>query len=278
MLKQRLMTALVMILCMLWLMYWAPVSVFLGCMAIITAIAGWEWARLVGLQSFALQLAYAILVAVLGVAALQWLSIAVMQWLLAGNLLLWLINILQVFRYQGQLRVPGEIQVWPLVTGVLILPAAMLGIVQLHDMATLFQGKGEHLLLVLLFLIWTADSGAYFAGRRFGRRKLAAKVSPGKSWEGVWGAMFAVLLVAGLTSGYLFDATRDRLLFVGVAILGVIVSIFGDLYESLLKRQVGQKDSSQILPGHGGVLDRVDSLVSAMPFYYLCLLLFGRAA
>jgi phosphatidate cytidylyltransferase len=143
----------------------------------------------------------------------------------------------------------------------------------------MYQAKvmGVNFLLSVLFLVWMADIAAYFSGRAFGRRKLAPSISPGKSWEGVWGGMVGVLLMAGVwiwvDTQYAVDSASlyTRLYSRGVPFLVLAVlfltmmSVAGDLVESLVKRSAGMKDSSQLLPGHGGVLDRVDALLPALP-------------
>jgi len=135
------------------------------------------------------------------------------------------------------------------------------------------QARSPWLVLAAMGVVWIADTAAYFAGRRFGRRKLAPRVSPGKTWEGVYGALFAVALyalaLAPLAQRAGFEGasgTATTLAFVVVVMLLAAVSVVGDLFESLLKRQAGVKDSGSLLPGHGGVLDRVDALLAAMPF------------
>ena len=124
---------------------------------------------------------------------------------------------------------------------------------------------GSCYVLYLILIVWFADSGAYFAGKRWGQRKLADKVSPGKTLEGVAGA----LLMSSIVSlAYLFLESMS-FLFMLLCLFTVIVSILGDLFESLFKRQAGIKDSGQILPGHGGILDRIDSLTSAAPIFVM---------
>jgi phosphatidate cytidylyltransferase len=119
----------------------------------------------------------------------------------------------------------------------------------------------------LLVLVWSADVGAYFAGRRFGRRKLAPAVSPGKTWEGAFGGMLVSLALCG---GALLVLGLPAWWLLAVAGL-VVVSIFGDLFESVIKRVRGVKDSSNLLPGHGGILDRIDSLLAVLPVFALIL-------
>jgi phosphatidate cytidylyltransferase len=146
------------------------------------------------------------------------------------------------------------------VVGWIVLVPAWLAIV--------FLQRSAALLLAVVLAVWIADIAAYFAGRRFGRRKLAPQISPGKTWEGVIGAFVAVLIY-GLVASFLLQPAAnayDRIVllifFVALTVLGIV----GDLFESWIKRGAGAKDSGNLLPGHGGVLDRVDSLTSALPF------------
>lgn len=132
--------------------------------------------------------------------------------------------------------------------------------------------------MAVMLLVWGADIGAYFSGKRFGRRKLAVAVSPGKSWEGFYGGLASSLLLT-LLAGLYFDwAARDLLLALLGAALVVAISVVGDLTESMFKRQAAIKDSSNLLPGHGGVLDRIDSLTAAVPMFAVLLWLHGWGA
>jgi len=131
---------------------------------------------------------------------------------------------------------------------------------------------GPLLVLFIMVLIWVADTGAYFSGRRFGRVKLAPHISPGKTREGVYGALLGAVL-CGLLLYQLRPQTGALALLILFCLLLALVSVVGDLFESLLKRQAGLKDSGQLLPGHGGMLDRIDSLTAAAPVYLLGLLL-----
>ncbi|HXX83345.1 MAG TPA: phosphatidate cytidylyltransferase [Casimicrobiaceae bacterium] len=148
--------------------------------------------------------------------------------------------------------------------GLLLLIATWMAVVQVRV-------RAPGLLLALMAVVWVADTAAYFTGRRFGRHKLAPSISPGKTWEGVYGAMVAVALYAlallALAPGELSHGvtTGAAVVWVAVALLLAILSIVGDLFESHMKRQRGVKDSGRLLPGHGGVLDRIDALIAAMP-------------
>ena len=158
--------------------------------------------------------------------------------------------------------------------GWVVLCGAWVAIVEL-------QARSPWLLLAAMAIVWIADTAAYFSGRTFGRRKLAPQVSPGKTWEGVYGALFAVGLYAvalvplAERAGFLRPKSLLAIsLWTGFALLVTAVSVFGDLFESLLKRHAGVKDSGALLPGHGGVLDRTDALFAAMPLLALAAQMF----
>jgi phosphatidate cytidylyltransferase len=149
--------------------------------------------------------------------------------------------------------------------GWLALIATWVAVVQL-------QARSPALLLALMAIVWVADSAAYFAGRRFGKRKLAPAISPGKTWEGVYGALIAVAVYAlallPFADGVGYSATivpASVIAWVALAMALTGLSIVGDLFESQLKRNRGVKDSGKLLPGHGGVLDRIDALLAALP-------------
>jgi phosphatidate cytidylyltransferase len=158
--------------------------------------------------------------------------------------------------------------------GILVIVSAWAALVAIHARP---QG-GRYLVLLLLLLIWTADIAAYFAGRRWGRVRLADRLSPRKTWAGVWGALAASLLVAALSALSLRLGSPGTLEFMAIALVTVVFSIVGDLFESLLKRRAGVKDSGTLLPGHGGVLDRIDSLLAAAPIFALGTMLLEGSA
>lgn len=150
--------------------------------------------------------------------------------------------------------------------GLLILLPAWQGLVFIKQ-----QPLGNWLIMAVMVLVWGADIGAYFSGKAFGKRKLAPQVSPGKSWEGVYGGLLLSLVIAavvGLVAGWSIGQIILGLL--GAAVV-VFISVVGDLTESMFKRQAGIKDSSNLLPGHGGVLDRIDSLTAAIPVFAVLL-------
>jgi len=160
-----------------------------------------------------------------------------------------------------------------LLAGPFLLTAAWVSLVALHRIEDL----GPVLTLVLLALIWVADSAAYFSGRAFGRHKLAPAISPGKTVEGVAGALAAVALVAVAVQLLLMPGI-SLAGWVVLALVVTLVSVTGDLFESFIKRRRGLKDSGRLLPGHGGVLDRIDSLIAAAPVFFLGLAMLGTGA
>jgi len=149
-----------------------------------------------------------------------------------------------------------------LVAAFVIIPPAFLAMHQVHIMP-----DGNWWLMYSLALVWVADIGAYFSGKRFGKNKLSPYISPGKTREGLYGALFATSVYT-LVASFLFDMEREyAALLVLLSVILTIISVSGDLYISLLKREAGLKDSGNILPGHGGILDRIDSVLAAMPVF-----------
>lgn len=264
MLKQRVLTAVWLVplaLCGFFVLQGHAFTAFVG---LVMALGGWEWARLAGLQCQLQRTAYGAAVLAFFVVLTLWgpelpvLLVAAAWWLVATAM---------VFAYPASQRWWGGL-LGKLTIGLLILLPAGVALVALKHMP---QANG--LILTLMLLVWTADIGAYFAGRTFGKRKLAPAVSPGKSWAGLYGGLLASLVVA-LVSGWLLQLSGTVLLLFVLA-CGVIVlfSVIGDLTESMFKRSAYIKDSSNLLPGHGGVLDRIDSLTAALPLFALLLLL-----
>jgi phosphatidate cytidylyltransferase len=263
MLKQRIITALILLpiaLCGFFLLEGTGFALFIGLVVITGA---WEWARLAGFTAQSARVAYAALVAVL-LFFMQVLP-GLAPWVLGAAVLWWLLATFLVLTY------PRTSEHWAsaackLVIGLLILLPAWQGLILIKQ-----QPLGNWLIMAVMVLVWGADVGAYFSGRAFGKRKLAPQVSPGKSWEGVYGGLLLSLLIAAVV-GFVRDWTGVQMLLglIGAAIV-VFISVVGDLTESMFKRQSGIKDSSNLLPGHGGVLDRIDSLTAAIPVFAVLL-------
>jgi phosphatidate cytidylyltransferase len=270
MLLQRVVTALVLVGLLLLALAQDSLWPFAGVTLVLMAAAGWEWGRLNQAGSwpsvsFGLAVGAAGVVALIGPwaasapAALWWS--AVLLWALGGGLAL----------RTGPAAWPRLPRAGRWLLGLIGLWAAWLAL-------THARAIGINFLLSVLCLVWMADVAAYFGGRRFGKRKLAPSISPGKSWEGVWSGLAGVFLLAGLwwlidrrfgvDTPSLYTRLQQGLGWPGAALALASLSAFsvmGDLVESLVKRSAGAKDSSRLLPGHGGVLDRVDALLPVLP-------------
>lgn len=271
MLRQRLLTALVLVPFAVWGVLVLPAEWFRIVMAALVSMAAWEWARLGNLERPLQQAGYTLLVLVgvaLAALGLSWTP-RTLDLLLVIGLVWWLLSLGWIARF------PADDDLWVLRRG----PRLLAGVVVLVVSWTAVVGLREHpfhgpaALLFLLALVWVADSAAYFAGRRWGRRKLAPAVSPGKTWAGAYGAFGATFAVALIGALLLHLPVQRWMGFLILCEVTVAFSILGDLFESLFKRRAGVKDSSGLLPGHGGLLDRVDSLVAAAPVFLLGLLL-----
>lgn len=271
MLKQRVLTALVL----------APVAVaavllldtpmFALCLGVIFAVGLLEWSRLIGMRLIYVRLALvAVAVAIMGLAwqyrehgaLVAALVCGAAWWMLAP---LWLSNV--SFASQPRKR-------WLSIKAA----AGLLAVIPAWAAALLLHAtpeRGPWWLLFVVMLVWGADIGAYFAGRKFGRTKLAPSISPGKTIAGVYGALVVSALFS-LFAGWWLDSTGWALAtFVVLSLVTVLFSIVGDLFESLIKRHSNLKDSGSILPGHGGVFDRLDSLFAALPVFTAGKLLAG---
>lgn len=273
MLKQRVITAILLLAILLPALFHPNVWPFNLLVLVLVTTGGWEWGRLNGLQPLG-AVATAVVAALLCVATWQmgWLAQPhPVLWLLAGTA--WVLGSACLVKA----GVPGWAKI-PLIVrwcaGVLALWVAGLAMVQARQM-------GVNFLLSILVLVWVADVFAYFAGRALGLRftkvKLAPAISPGKSWEGAWGGALGVVALAfvwvaldranqvQVLSFYSRVFDRGWWLLLLAALFMAAMSVVGDLVESLIKRSAGVKDSSQLLPGHGGVLDRIDALLPTLP-------------
>ncbi|WP_175692903.1 phosphatidate cytidylyltransferase [Burkholderia ambifaria] len=272
MLKTRVLTAVVMLAVLLPVTLFAPLTAFGALIGVVLVFAAWEWARLLKLGA-AGSVVYAIAAAAalaataplgVGAASSRPLFMAAgVFWLLVGP-----------FSLRRKPELAGGVwRAFLLAAGLVVFAACWHALVAA-------RAEGVPFVLSLLLVVWLADIGAYFAGKAFGKRKLAITISPGKSWEGAIGGWLAVMVVAGVAMAAhwfeptLFSAFAARYGMPGAwAALTLLVaySVIGDLFESLLKRQAGVKDSSGLLPGHGGVLDRVDALLPVLPLAMLLL-------
>ncbi|AXF08260.1 phosphatidate cytidylyltransferase [Paraburkholderia sp. GV068] len=272
MLKTRVITAIVLLAVFLPVTLFAPVGAFGALIAFVVVFAAWEWARLLKLGGagpviYALVAAVALVASTrlgIGVDSAQpFYKAAAIFWVIAGPFVL--------------LRKPtlaqGAWRSFLLLVGIVIFVACWHALVAARM-------QGVPFVLSLLLLVWLADIGAYFSGKAFGKHKLAPAISPGKTWEGAIGGWLAVMIVAvAAVLSHAFEPTLYSELWAHwgaprallALTLLVAFSVVGDLFESMMKRQAGVKDSSGLLPGHGGVLDRIDALLPVLPLAMLLL-------
>jgi phosphatidate cytidylyltransferase len=271
MLIQRVITALLLLPGLLALVWFAPTSAVYAVFSLAGALIAWEWAGLMHLATGRRRAFAALAVGSLAVAWFTPLRDAALGMLLVPTVLWWLLAPL-LFR-----GFPGNLQRRPIppllmgVLGLLLIVTTILALAWLHALP-----GGPLKLLFVLFLVFAADTGAFLAGRNFGRRKLAPAISPGKTIEGAVGGLLLCAAWA-LTGGlYAFGVYGTQLVWlVALSLVVAAASVVGDLVESMFKRLSGIKDSGSILPGHGGVLDRVDSILAAAPVMVLGLLITG---
>jgi phosphatidate cytidylyltransferase len=259
-LKQRLITGVVLIAAVLLGVLLLPnVAFTVAALVVFVSLAGWEWARLVGLQEFKQGLF---------VAALLFAGLIVYVWgdirwaAIVVGVLAWLGALVLLAMYEKGTDLYQQ-QTWLLrFAAFLILIPAWIAMVTLHHYFPM-------LVLYLIFLVAIADSGAYFTGKAFGKHKLAPQLSPGKTREGALGGLAGVVLWSVLGALFFGLSAADSFYFILLSLAVGIMSVSGDLFESLIKREAGMKDSGTILPGHGGILDRVDGLLATLPLFTL---------
>lgn len=271
-LKTRIITALILAPIAIGGIFFLPPLGFALFTGAIITIGAWEWANMSGMTSQLARVVYAAVTAAVMYGLLNVSAVAVL-WL---AVIWWFICFLMVRSYPAGSERWGGLPVRA-VMGLLVLVPAWVGLNHLRTGSFQFGDVANNLLVILFVfcVVWVADIGAYFAGRAFGKAKLAPRVSPGKSWAGVWGGLVAVAVFAIIVS-QLASAPMDQTLMLVIASLATgLVSVLGDLLESMLKRFRGIKDSSQLLPGHGGIMDRIDSLTAAIPVFALIITQLG---
>lgn len=265
-LRQRLVTALLLAAVVIVVLFWLPPGAAVVTVMVVMLAGAWEWAGFSGWRTPARRAAYVVAIGLAILAAwlytsstdalLPFLRVVALWWLVV---FLWV-----VFAAERGGRAAAAL------VGFAVLVPAAVGLGRL----ALVQPHGQLLLLFLLILIAAADVGAYFGGRSLGRHKLAPRVSPGKTWEGFAAGMIGAVAAAVL-GARVFE--QPMLPWVLVCLMVALVSVVGDLAESMFKRRAGLKDSGDLLPGHGGVLDRIDSLTAAGPAFLLGLHVLGVA-
>ena len=275
MLKTRIITAVILLLVFLVALFGFPPSAWFIFATSIAAVAAWEWGALIGMGHawrVTLGVAFGFICIVIAAFEPAALDLApgfsdtawkLGRWFYLPAAVVWLVVVPLWMNRRWTLpkSIPGVI------VGLVLLLPTWLAFIQLKHLGALT-------LLAIMATVWLADIAAYFFGRAFGRHKLAPTISPGKTWEGALGGALAVIVYGFILQSKLPDTFLNHpiLLLLSLAFLSVL-SIIGDLFESLLKRQAGLKDSSNVLPGHGGILDRIDSLTSTLPVVTLAWLI-----
>jgi len=281
MLKERVLSAIVMIIVALAAIFWLPPLALTIALSALVVLGMWEWAQFVGFKSQMSRVVVAgvttCILLLLVVANTDYINAARFMTDLSVIVLFiacvwWLAALILVVTYPNSAKLWAKSVVAKFLFGICTLFPFLIGLLAIRfNNYTLDAYQGTYLLLYVFLLVWGADSGAYFFGRALGKHKLAPKVSPGKSWEGVLGGLFTSGVIAfvflQVTPNDVFGRTLETVSFIVVSIATVAISVLGDLAESMFKRQAGIKDSSNLIPGHGGILDRVDSLTAAIPFF-----------
>lgn len=265
MLYQRILTAIPLAAFVGWMIFFQPTSVFFYFVLFIVLIAGYEWAKLSGINNVYIRYIFALIITVIAWALKQYAAdyalwaiyIAVMWWF----------SISYYLKFAKPKSPTSELRPDKLFVAFIVLPAAALSMEMIHSMYVGIDWQGPAWLFYALSLVWVADIGAYFSGKKFGKNKLAPDISPGKTKEGLFGALLATSLYT-LIASYYFELSSERaIILVLLSVILTFISVSGDLYISFLKREAGLKDSGNILPGHGGILDRIDSVLAAMPVF-----------
>lgn len=269
MLKQRIITALILIPLVLGCIFFSSPEDFSHALMGVMLLAAWEWGNIIGLETTPSRLLYVFLC----FCIIQLFSLVNLPWVYGLVVLAWCVFISWVLVY------PNSTDRWARGTAfqaamgfIVIVPTwGALCLIQAMD-------NGPWWVLFLMGIVWGADTGAYFAGRRFGKTKLAPNVSPGKSIEGVLGGMGTTAILAVMVWLTVAPSGVSLMKLLLFTLVVTVVSVLGDLFESMMKRYRGIKDSGKLLPGHGGILDRIDSLTAAGPFFLFGLYLLGLYA
>lgn len=266
MLKQRIITGVVLVIFFLWAVFFWSSTAFVGFVVALCTVGAHEWSALGGIKHPVQRAVYALGCGVLVFVMLsKFGQSGAAAWLNGVLSLCWLAVFAWLYKLSTS-AVPKQHQVWSLAFAPLVMCGVGMGMVWLRDMSL----TGPWLLIYVLAIAWAADIGAYFIGKQFGRRKLSLVLSPGKSIEGALGGLACAALLAVCTSFWLDLSAVHSLALVLITLVSAVFSVGGDLFESSLKRAAGVKDSGWILPGHGGVLDRVDSPLASVPVF-VCL-------
>lgn len=272
MLKQRVLTALLLLPLVMAAIFALPVQWFLVLLAVILLRGSWEYSRLAGFSGqtsrYFLVILQTAIMAVLFNYRDHWDNNILVY--MSASCVLWLLMLVRLSRFRPQAKPDKSYRLISFATAIVSITTGWFALSWIR-----MQDDGAWLILLLLLIVWAADTGAYFAGKTFGKRKLAASISPGKTLAGLWGGLIAGPLIALLAANLMPITEINSAWLVLLGLSTALVSVGGDLLISMHKRTSGFKDSGNLLPGHGGILDRVDSLIAAAPFFALGLLVSG---
>jgi phosphatidate cytidylyltransferase len=287
MLLQRIITASILATLIALAVFQLPIEGFSLVLALITLLAAWEWGNLAGIKSPVMHglLLVAMIIPMLGIhfwtqllevaaSILDWTDIrtysGALEWLVVAPVMFWIMMMIMIRNAPaGILNLKMKTRYKAFIGWFVLLATWMF-------LSRLRAFYGSEMAMYFLALIWTADISAYFVGKKWGKVKLSPEISPGKTVQGMYGALLSGAVggtILSLIVGFPLMVAAD---FVLLSILTVLVSIYGDLFFSVAKRQRGVKDSGALLPGHGGILDRIDSIVAAAPFFYAGVFLIYR--
>jgi phosphatidate cytidylyltransferase len=282
MLLKRIITASVLASLIALAVFKLPMEYFSLVIGLVTLLAAWEWSNLAGVTSLVKRVLFllVLILPMLGIhfwtqileliaQALDWPDVrdysGILEWLVIPPVLFWILVMILIRNTPtGVLNLKLKTRYKVLIGWFVLLSAWMF-------LSRLRAFYGTEMTMYFLILIWVADISAYFSGKKWGVTKLAPEISPGKTVAGMYGALIAGLVCAVVLSliyGFNLMIASDFML---LSVLTVLISIYGDLFVSVVKRQRGVKDSGSLLPGHGGVLDRIDSMIAAIPFFYGCI-------
>ncbi len=276
MLRQRVLTALLLLPLVMAAIFAMPATWFLLLLAVVLLGGSREYLRLAGVSGqangYLLVTLQAVILAILFWYRNEWAmaNTWAITWYLALSCAAWLLMFIRLPLYNPDARPDARYRAVALLTSFLSVTTCWFALGWLR-----FQPQGSWLILLLLLIVWAADTGAYFSGKAFGKSKLAPHISPGKTTAGLWGGLISAALIALLAAHLMPIEPIEPVRLVVLSLVTALVSVGGDLMISLHKRTSGFKDSGSLLPGHGGILDRVDSLLAAAPFFALGLLLAG---
>ncbi len=266
MLLQRILTAIPLAILSVWAILYQSTEVLMYAFLLVTFIAGWEWGQLAGIKARSLRIVLAIVLTVTVYLAYRYiLHTPWLHYMLMVTVTWWC---LVMYRMAVKPPAPAsdKFSVIKLLIAFITIVPPVLSLLRVHEI-----GQGAYWLLYMISLVWVADIGAYFSGRKFGKVKLAPHLSPGKTREGLYGGLLLTSLYSGAASVFFKLNFEQAFWLLVVTMLATLISVAGDLFISLLKRERGIKDTGTILPGHGGVLDRIDSMTSSAPFFLVML-------